>query len=481
MSEFAAVYVLQPDAGAGGPRVVRTEGAGGLAFVPNETCAECHADEYARWTGSHHDLAMQVATPATVLGDFDDAVFTHLGVTSRFFVRDDRFFVNTEGPDGAPADFEITHTFGVEPLQQYLIPFPGGRLQSLTVAWDTEQSRWFHLYPDERVEPGDALHWTGAYQTWNTMCAECHSTDLRTGFDRVTGTYDTTWAEIDVSCQACHGPGSAHMAWARDESVPPTDHELSATGLLVAFDAGDPAGEVERCARCHSRRSPVSIEDAHGRPFLDDFNPATLREGLYHADGQILDEVYVYGSFVQRKMSAAGVRCSDCHDPHRLELQATGNAVCTRCHRSAPPAAFPTLIARDYDAVSHHFHDTGSDGARCVSCHMPARTYMVVDPRRDHGFRIPRPAVSEVIGAPDACTGCHTDETQTWAAGRAAEWWGEPPEGAQVPETIAAGRRAAARRVVRGRHAARAAAGDHARAAAWLWWAGDAGDDEREP
>ena len=438
---LAAAYVLRPDVGGDGPRVMRTEGAGGLTFVPNETCAECHADVSARWTGSHHDRAMQVATPTTVLGDFDDTAFTHLGVTSRFFVRDGRFFVNTEGPDGTPTDFEIAYTFGVEPLQQYLIPFEGGRLQSLTIAWDTERGEWFHLYPDERVEPGDALHWTGAYQTWNSMCAECHSTDLRTGFDRDTGTYDTTWAEIDVSCQACHGPGSAHTAWARDEGMPPTDRALSATGLLVAFDAGDPAGEVDRCARCHSRRSPVSVEDTHGRPFLDDFSPATLREGLYHADGQILDEVYVYGSFVQSKMHAAGVRCSDCHDPHALELEATGNAVCARCHRPAPPTAFPTLTSRDYDAPSHHFHVAGSPGASCVSCHMPTRTYMVVDPRRDHGFRIPRPDVSVAIGAPDACTACHTAETQTWAAERAAEWWGAPPPGDQVPETIAAGRR----------------------------------------
>ena len=275
---LATAYVLRPDVGGDGPRVMRTEGAGGLTFVPNEICAECHADVSARWTGSHHDRAMQVATPTTVLGDFDDTAFTHLGVTSRFFVRDGRFFVNTEGPDGTPTDFEIAYTFGVEPLQQYLIPFEGGRLQSLTIAWDTERGEWFHLYPDERVDPGDALHWTGAYQTWNSMCAECHSTDLRTGFDRDTGTYDTTWAEIDVSCQACHGPGSAHTAWARDEGMPPTDRALSATGLLVAFDAGDPpvrsiaARDVIRGAvrsvsrtRTAGRFSTTSIRRRSGR------------------------------------------------------------------------------------------------------------------------------------------------------------------------------------------------------------------------
>ena len=202
--------------GGDGPRQSRGTDASGVAYVADADCAACHRSELDAWTGSHHDLAMQVATAGTVLGDFDDAVFTHHGVTSRFFRRGDRFFVNTEGPDGTSADFELTHTLGIEPLQQYLAPFPGGRLQSLTIAWDTARNAWFHLYPDERIEPDDPLHWTGRYQTWNLQCAACHSTDLRKGYDVEADTYDTTWAEIDVGCQACHGPGERHVALARD-------------------------------------------------------------------------------------------------------------------------------------------------------------------------------------------------------------------------------------------------------------------------
>ena len=436
------MLILRTEPDATWPRQARLAGAGGVMFVANDACAECHTDVFERWTGSHHDLAMQAATPDTVLGDFADVASTHRGVTSRFFQRDGRFFVNTEGPDGGLADFEVAYTFGVEPLQQYLVAFPGGRLQSLTTAWNTERGEWFHLYPDERVEPGDALHWTGPYQTWNVTCAECHSTDLRQQSDTETGAYRTTWAEINVSCQACHGPGAAHLAWARQEDSVAVEVELSLEGLVVTFGEGDPAREVDRCARCHSRRSPISVEDAHGRPFLDDFIPATLREGLYHADGQILDEVYVYGSFVQSKMFEAGVRCSNCHDPHSLEVRGSGNAVCTQCHRPSPPDLFPTLPARSYDAPSHHFHEANSEGARCVSCHMPTRTYMVVDPRRDHSFRVPRPDLSVAIGTPDTCTSCHTDRTREWAAEQVGAWYGDRPPGPDPGETIAAARRA---------------------------------------
>ena len=421
----AACTVGLGDGGAP-PREDPTAGRNGVAYVDEATCAGCHAREHEAWSGSHHDLAMQEATADTVLGDFDGATFTHFGVTSRFFTRDGRFLVNTEGPDGRLADFELAYTFGVEPLQQYLAPFPGGYLQSLTIAWDTEQGAWIHLYPDEPIPPDDPLHWTGRYQRWNVMCAECHSTHLRPNYDVETDTYRTTWAAIDVGCQACHGPGAAHVEWAR--TAPEEGASASAAGLLADFPADAPEAELRACAACHSRRQRLSAVDGHARPFLDDFLPATLDEGLYYPDGQIQDEVYVWGSFVQSRMHAAGVRCSDCHDPHRLRLRADGDAVCLQCHRETPLERFPTLRSGRYAAPDHHFHPPDSAGARCVNCHMPARTYMQVDPRRDHGFRIPRPDLSVALGTPNACTGCHEDRTDEWAADRSAEWWETPPE-----------------------------------------------------
>jgi len=410
-----------------------------LDFVDSRTCATCHAAEWDRWVGSHHDLAMQVATEETVLGDFDDAAFEHLGVVSRFFRRDGRFYVNTEGPEGELADFEIGYTFGVEPLQQYLVEFPGGKLQCLTIAWDTERGRWFHLYPDERVEPSDQLHWTGRYQRWNAMCAECHSTQLEKNYDPETDTYATTWHEIDVGCQTCHGPGSAHVSWAEHRT--PDDAHSEYDGLGIHLERGEAGPQLDACAPCHSRRSQIDPDYVHGDGFLENFRPEHLSPGLYEADGQILDEVYVYGSFVQSKMHAAGVACSDCHDPHSLQLLETGDALCMQCHiEFAPLDRFPTLKAKDYAAPEHHHHPVDSEGARCVNCHMPARTYMVVDERRDHSFRIPRPDLTAAIGTPNTCNACHRIQTPQWAAERVAEWYGPRAADEHFARTFAAAR-----------------------------------------
>ena len=395
-------------------------------FVANQQCLDCHQDQADQWAGSHHDLAMQMANADTVLGDFNDSEFTHQGVSSRFHIKDGRFLVNTEGADGQFRDFEISYTFGVYPLQQYLVTFPDGRMQALTVAWDSRTAeeggqRWFHLLPDEVTPPGDPLHWTGRMHNWNVRCAECHSTNLQKDFDPDTNSYDTRWSEINVSCQSCHGPGAAHVEWAKagQDSQPGED-----TGLIVDYSTGTSHGLVETCARCHSRRHRVSPDDAHGRAFLDDFEPSTLQAGLYHPDGQILDEVYVYGSFLQSKMYNRGVGCSDCHDAHSTRLRKTGNDLCLQCHSMTPSARFPSLQEKDYAAKEHHFHDPESAGAQCVNCHMPAKTYMVVDPRRDHSFRIPRPDLSVKLGVPNACNQCHTENSAEWAAGKTADWYG---------------------------------------------------------
>ena len=392
-------------------------------FVDNQLCADCHQQQYQEWLDSHHDLAMQEADAETILGNFDDTRFVHRGVMSRFFKKDGRFLVHTEGPGGKMGNYEVTYTFGVEPLQQYLIEFPGGRLQSLSIAWDTKQNRWFHLYPNERISPEDPLHWTGRYQNWNLMCAECHSTNLKKNYDLGTDTYQTTWSAINVSCQACHGPGSVHVAWAgaTREGKP---RKSTSYSLVVNFKSSDPRYEVNVCAPCHSRRHAVSPDDQHGRPLLDDFMPATLREGLYYPDGQVLEEVYVYGSYLQSKMYHAGVRCSDCHNSHSLKLRTEGNALCGQCHNQQKNPRFPSLTAKNYDTPEHHFHTAGSAGALCVNCHMPARLYMVVDPRRDHSFRVPRPDLSVRINTPNACTLCHTEKSDPWATETVARWYG---------------------------------------------------------
>lgn len=409
--------------GATLPERVLGTGPQGVAYVDEASCLGCHSVQAEKWSNSHHALAMQVAGDETVLGDFDDAVYEVNGESFRFFRRDGGFFAEVKTPGGEKREFPVLYTFGADPLQQYLVPSGGGRLQVLGAAWDRAGRRWFDIDPESSPPPGDAFHWTGRYQSWNAMCADCHSTNLRKGYDPESDDYRTTWSVMNVGCQACHGPGERHLAWtAEDRSASP--QTASAKGLVETSEMSTAHAEIETCAPCHSRRLAISGEAPLDRTFLDDYLPQVLAPGLYHPDGQILGEVYVYGSFLQSRMYRAGVRCSDCHDPHGLGLRAEGNALCTRCHGEQPPKKFPGLQAKLYDAPSHHHHEAGSEGSECVACHMPETTYMGIDPRRDHGMKVPRPDLSESLDVPNACNGCHGDKSPAWAAGQVRDWYG---------------------------------------------------------
>ena len=372
---------------------------------------------------------MQHATPATVLGNFRDASFKGDGMDALFLQKDGKFLIRTAGPDGKRADFEVKYTFGWTPLQQYLVELPRGRLQAFTIAWDARPKdkggqRWFNLYPGERIKPGDELHWTGSQQNWNYMCADCHSTNLRKGYDAATDTYKTTWSEVTVGCESCHGPGSNHLAWAKAGAKA----DVAAKGLTVALDerrgitwklnpesgnstrssARTTSREIEVCAQCHSRRAQIAEGYVAGASFFNHYRPSSPVPPLYFANGQQKEEVYNWGSFIQSRMHSMGVTCSDCHEPHSGTLRAKGNAVCAQCHSAAK-----------YDEAKHLRHKAGSEAAQCVSCHMPARTYMGIDARHDHGFSIPRPRLTVELGAsnaPNACNGCHREKDAKWAA-----------------------------------------------------------------
>ena len=418
--------------GGQGPQQAATVDGAGIAFVGSEACGGCHETEQAAWLASHHRHAMEHSSQDSVRGDFAEATFEMDGERLLFYRDGERFLVRTLGADGLEADFEILFTFGWEPLQQYLIAAPGGRLQALDVAWDSERGRWIDLYPEEIIPPGDPLHWTGLQQNWNFACADCHSTGLRRNYDPASDSFSTTWAEVTIGCESCHGAGALHLAWAAGQVLPP-GMSPDALGLTVAFP--DPGGgwgfaegaaiaqwqgparsspELAVCGPCHARRRALSEAVAPAAPLLDAWLPSLLDAGLYRPDGRQQAEVYILGSFLQSKMAAAGVTCSDCHEPHGAALVAEGNALCAQCHQ---PSVF--------DGPGHHHHDTGSEAAQCVSCHMPADGYMVVDPRRDHGFHAPSAALAAVLGVVDACSGCHAN-AGAWDKAEAAGWWALP-------------------------------------------------------
>jgi hypothetical protein len=391
------------------------------AYLGSAACTACHVDEAAAWTGSHHDLAWTLPGEA-MLGDFDGVEFAHDGTLSRFTQEDGRYRIRVTENDGVTTDYEVHSVAGIAPLQQYLIDLGDGALQSFDVVWDVDEARWYHLYPDQDLPPSDALHWTGPYKNWNARCAECHATAYDKNYDLRTGAYASTEVEIGVGCEACHGPGEAHVAWASTQNYDAARFPgLTEAGLTIGFSADSAETEIQQCAGCHSRREAFGDGNPlPGTSYHDAYRLSPISPGLYHPDGTIRDEVYVYGSFLQSKMYANGVRCSDCHDVHRADLRTEGNATCTQCHSPAGNPRFPTLTKTEYDTPSHHFHPEGSEGAQCKSCHMVERVYMGVDWRRDHSFRVPRPDLAAETGAPDACTDCHTDQTPEWAAAEIA-------------------------------------------------------------
>ncbi len=429
---------------------------GSAHYVGAARCASCHQSEFASWNGSQHRLAMQTATPQSVLGNFDHTTYKYAEVTSTFFRRGEQYLVTTDGPDGHLHDYPIQYTFGVAPLQQYLIALPGGRLQALSIAWDSRPAeqggqRWFHLYPGQGIKAGDRLHWTGIDQNWNYQCADCHSTHLLKQFDEPNNTFHTTWSDINVACEACHGAGSRHLAWATKQgdwqhiankglsAMLDERHGVSwnrtadlATAVRSVPRASD--REVDTCAHCHARRGQLSDDYHAGHPLADSYRPALLQEGLYWPDGQMRGEVYNYASFLQSKMYAHGVTCSDCHEPHGLQLRAPGNLVCAQCHDSAR-----------FDSVSHSHHAPGSSGAQCAACHMPTTTYMQIDPRHDHSLRIPRPDRTVSMGTPNACNQCHSNRSAQWAMSQIRTWHPLPAAGHQsFAEALDAGTRATA-------------------------------------
>ncbi len=378
-------------------------------FLGDKKCKECHQEEFKEWKGSHHDKAMQIADSLTVLGNFNDTTFVSQGVKSRFFKQGKDFYVNTEGPDGNYHDYKIEYTFGVFPLQQYIVKFPNGRFQCLRTAWDCKEEKWFDLYPDFKVVHSEWLHWSRGGLNWNTMCADCHSTNVRKNYTQETDSYDTQYSLINVSCEACHGPGKQHV-----NDVVDLGENYKTTGTFFMTSETSPKELVDQCARCHMRREQFSEAYDYKGTMLDHYFPQLIEEGRYHADGQILDEVYVYGSFVQSKMYKNNITCTNCHNAHSLELKFEGNKLCAQCHEP-----------QKYNTTEHHAHPENSEGAKCVNCHMPGKYYMGNDFRRDHSLRVPRPDLSLKYNTPNACTNCHNDKDNQWAWNSFKKLYGE--------------------------------------------------------
>jgi tetratricopeptide (TPR) repeat protein len=408
----------------------KTENAlttGENTYTGSSSCQSCHTQEHTDWLTSHHFMAMQPATDSTVSGDFNNAVLTADGVTSKFFKKDGRFYIHTEDETGAYRDMEVLYTFGFTPLQQYLVAFPGGKMQATRMSWDTKAGKWFHQYAGEKMPPGDWLHWTGNGQNWNTMCASCHSTNVKKGYDVKSDTYNTTYNEITVGCESCHGPGKNHIDY-----INGNDYKKGRKvegSMTYLFAGANKMNEINTCGYCHARRSDITENVHPGAEVLDDYIPELPTLPYFHADGQMDDEDYNYTSFLQSKMYQRGVTCNNCHNPHSGKLKLDGPTVCGQCH-----------LPSQYESEKHTLHKVGTVGVNCISCHMPTKYYMGNDLRHDHTFRVPRPDMTLAFGVPNTCNACHSDKSAEWAADAIEKGYGKKPA-YHWSEDLAAGSR----------------------------------------
>ena len=406
-------------------------------YVGSQSCQSCHKEIYDLYKTSDHYHAMDTAKAGKVKGDFNNVHLFLNGDSAHFYKSGGAYYVRTTNGAGALQDFRVSYTLGYFPLQQYLVKIDD-KIQVLPFCWDTRPKetggqRWFHIYAPEKISPENELHWTGINQNWNYMCADCHTTDFKKNYDTARQ-FLSTWRESRVSCESCHGPASKHLTWTQHQDKSKykgfpvslanknIDWGYSATGTAVPKKNKFNQSEIEVCARCHARASRLTDEYHHAQSLLQSHIPSGLH-GVYYTDGQIHEEAYEYGSFLQSKMYAAGVACSNCHEPHSMKLKAVGNNLCATCHSP-----------KKYDQISHTHHALRSEGAQCVNCHMPAAVYMTIDERRDHSFRIPRPDLSLKLNTPNACNKCHSEKTTAWAAQHFLTWFKE-----KLPATVTYG------------------------------------------
>lgn len=383
-------------------------------YAGSASCRECHEAEWGLWLRSNHRWAERLPNPEQEGPAFDPPrSFQHGTQTTHVRATNEQYEVLTPGYDGHAGPYRVQRVIGHEPLRQFLVPGPRGRLQTLEASYDPERNEWFNSFGDEDRAPGEWGHWTGRGMNWNSMCAACHNTRLRKNYDALADSYRTTMAEPSIGCESCHGPMNDHVLWQRrhpnSRKKDPTVQPLNSRQIL------------DTCGSCHSRRLELTGDFTPGESFFDHYSLTLVDEtDTYYPDGQVRDENFEFASALGSRMHHAGVRCLDCHNAHSLDLILPGNDLCMRCHTGAYPNS-PII-----EPAAHSRHQLNDAGGQCVSCHMPHTTYMERHPRRDHSWTSPDPLLTRELGIPNACNRCHTGEGEdiNWAIRIVNEWYG---------------------------------------------------------
>lgn len=408
------------------------------AYAGSASCRECHETAYDLWAGSNHGLAERLVQAGMDKAAFDPArSFAHGTQRSEVCWVDGQAQATSLGLSGKAETHTVERVIGRNPLRQFLVPFPGGRLQTLEASYDPITNQWFNVFGQEDRKPGEWGHWTGRGMNWNSMCASCHNTRVRKNYDEATDTYHTTMAERAVGCESCHGPMKSHLDWqkvhGKSGQPDPTVARLTRAQTL------------DNCGFCHARRVDLTGDFKPGDNFFDHQELVTVDySDRYYPDGQVRDENFEHAAFLGSRMHFRGVNCLDCHNPHSGKTILPSTWLCQRCHAGNyenAPVIDPVKHSRhkvfgyssdgqvtNLDLTTYQAKDIKETGGECIHCHMPQTVYMERHWRHDHGFTIPDPLLTKQFGIPNACNRCHQDKDTDWALKYVEEWYGDKME-----------------------------------------------------
>ena len=434
------------------PQAVSTE------YLGSESCARCHDVEHTQWKNSLHIKMTKPVADATVVGDFSDGTrFSDHDRSYTFGMKNGKPFVSVSFDGRPPETFVVDYTLGAKRYQGYLSTLPEGRIYVLPVFWQIDSKRWIDW---KEITPiPDGAH--DIRQIWNRNCFNCHGTNIVQGYDLDGKQYKSTWTEMGIGCEACHGPGRQHVAlmeeWEKNPASKPKydnsskNRQLSETLKIFSTRSSEPRRTYDTCAYCHGNKNNVFVGFKGGDNYADYATPFLISEplpsfdfqGEFWPDGRPNRFNRPQALTMSGCFKAGAITCTNCHvahgsrNEHSLKVNiyqgSNGDALCTQCH-TAPktPGRQPSAVSFQPKAsftgvgLEHHtFHKADSEGSRCINCHMSDVNWRLLIRRRDHTFQPPVPENTAQFGIPNACTTCHDDRSPEWAAAQMDAWWGD--------------------------------------------------------
>jgi predicted CXXCH cytochrome family protein len=430
---FGASFAVRASGGAlggaptgdTGPQPVRQSDIAGQ-FAGSGSCQGCHEQEHSQWARSLHLQMTRPADTAAVIGDFSNVSFTGNGRAYRTEERGGKRFISVSHGGRPFKTFEVNYTLGAKRFQGYLSRLPDGGLYVLPAFWHIAQKRWIDWKEITPVPDGNH----DLRQIWNVTCFNCHATNLDARFDVASKTYNTSWSEMGLGCEACHGPGKPHIAlmeeWKRTGKPSPK----APIGIFAPRGAA-PRQVFDMCAYCHGNKNnlflgftPGDRLEEYALPFLvSQPMPSDDPQGDFWPDGRPSrfnrpQALTLSGCFMK-----GNVTCTNCHvahgsrQEHSLKVSiAESDRLCTQCHE-------PLSAAENVER--HTRHPLKSQGSRCIECHMSDVNWRLLIRRRDHTFAAPVPEMTAKYGVPNGCTTCHEGRTPEWAMKTMDEWYGD--------------------------------------------------------